>query len=132
MAGRIISQQKCRHCGPGFNYLDHYQGKRALLCACGKPATRHTIRLKYKGEELKVSRDHRGRPFYTYAMAERTLEVMRSEIDAKRFDPSRYKPARMKPLRAENYFQTWLEHERVRLDQGQVAPETLRTREAYV
>ncbi|MBU0516057.1 MAG: tyrosine-type recombinase/integrase [Proteobacteria bacterium] len=132
MAGRILSKQRCRTCGLGYLTLGRYQGRDALLCGCGHPATRHLIRFKYKGQELNITKDRQGRPLTTFDHAQRELEGIRREIDQHTFDPVNYSPSKLKPFLAEHYFQSWLDNQRELCDLGEIAPATLNSRKAHV
>ncbi|MBU0516089.1 MAG: site-specific integrase [Proteobacteria bacterium] len=131
MQGTILTRQKCRQCDQPFG-LGMFQGRVALVCACGHAANRHTILLKWKGQQLWISKDRDGRPLATYEHAVRELEGIRREIDRHAFNPALYRPSKLKPMLAENYFPRWLEHQKARADHGEIAPSTLRMRTRFV
>ena len=112
MNGRLATKQKCPACGGRFIQGVVLRGKliigvEGLVCSkCHKEPTKIYIRLKWRGKAYELRMDKSGNSFSTVPHAYRTLEILRADIDEKRFTPKAYQQIRRHSY--ENFFKVWV------------------------
>lgn len=117
MRGSVRSRQKCPVCGARGQYSvrDFGAGRRVLLCQCGGFASdRPEIVLRWQGKQLQITNDTNGNRFRTLEHCERSLGLIRNQIEAKSFYPESWAPVRTNRLLWQNYLRDYLAREQQR------------------